>query len=219
MDAVYNTDQRMIEYFINILKSWADVLPLPWFTFFGAMIEEIIAPIPSPLVMTLAGSLAASQDQGLAYILLLALFGTAGKTIGCYVVYMIARTFEGIVTSRFGKFIGITPEQVDKVSDKLGKGWKDNVAIFLLRATPIIPTAPVSIIAGLLRLDLKTYLVSSAAGVLVRNVFYLYLGYTSLGALEKINENLDSVETIGYVIVLAMIAGLVLYIYRKKKEF
>jgi len=209
----------MIEYFINILKSWADVLPLPWFTFFGAMIEEIIAPIPSPLVMTLAGSFAATEKQSFWYILLLALFGTAGKTIGCYVVYLVARTFEDIVTSRFGKFIGITPKQVEKVSAKLGKGWKDNVAIFLLRAAPIIPTAPVSIIAGLLRLDLKTYLVSSAAGVFVRNVFYLYLGFTSVGALEKINDNLDSFESIGYAVVLLLIGGIVFYIYRKKQEF
>lgn len=209
----------MIEYFIDILKSWADVLPLPWFTFFGAMIEEIIAPIPSPLVMTLAGSFAATEKQGILYLLLLALFGTVGKTIGCYVIYLIAKTFEGIVTSRFGKFIGITPEQVEKVSARLGKGWKDNVAIFLLRATPIIPTAPVSIIAGLLRLDLKTYLISSAAGVFVRNVFYLYLGYTSLGALEKINDNLDSVESIGYGVILLLIGGIVLFIYKKKQEF
>lgn len=209
----------MIDYFINILKSWADVLPLPWFTFVGAMIEEIIAPIPSPLVMTLAGSFAASENQGFTYLLMLAFFGTAGKTIGCYVVYMIARTFEGIVTSRFGKFIGVTPEQVDKVSAKLGNGWKDNVAIFLLRAAPIIPTAPVSIIAGLLRLDPKTYLLSSAVGVFVRNIFYLYLGFTGVGALEKINQNLDSFETIGYVIVLGLMAGLAVYIYKKKQDF
>jgi len=209
----------MIDFFISTLESWADVLPLPWFVFLGAMIEEIIAPIPSPIVMTLAGSFAEANNQGFLYLFFLALVGTAGKTIGCYVVYWIARTFENVVTDKFGKFIGITDKQVDKISAKLGNGWKDSVAIFMLRATPIIPTAPVSIVAGLIKLDLKTYLVSSAAGVFVRNIFYLYLGYTSLGAIQKINDNLDSLESIGYGIILLMIGAIVIYIYKKKQEF
>lgn len=209
----------MIDYFITILKSWAEVMPLPWFTFLGAMVEEIIAPIPSPLVMTLAGSFAAAEQQSVFYLALLALVGTVGKTIGMLVVYFVARTFEGIVTHKFGKFIGITEANVEKISAKLGNGWKDNVALFLLRAAPIIPTAPVSIVAGLLRLDLRTYLISSALGVFVRNIFYLYLGFTSVGALEKINSNLDSFETIGYIIILLGIAGIVFYIWKKRREF
>lgn len=209
----------MIDYFIDQLKALAELVPLPIFTFLGALVEEVIAPIPSPVVMTLAGSFAAAEQQSILYLLFLALVGTIGKTIGMFVVYIISRTFENVVTNKFGKFVGITDKQVEKISAKLGKGWKDNVALFLLRAAPIVPTAPVSIVAGLLRLDLKSYLISSAAGVFVRNVFYLYLGFTSVGALEKINDNLDSLETIGYVIILLGIGGIVFYIWKKRREF
>jgi len=209
----------MIDYFIDQLKALAELVPLPIFTFLGALVEEVIAPIPSPVVMTLAGSFAAAEQQSILYLLFLALVGTIGKTIGMFVVYIISRTFENVVTNKFGKFVGITDKQVEKISAKLGKGWKDNVALFLLRAAPIVPTAPVSIVAGLLRLDLKSYLISSAAGVFVRNVFYLYLGFTSVGALEKINDNLDSLETIGYVIILLGIGVIVFYIWKKRREF
>ncbi len=208
----------MLDFAIAWLHHWAEIMPLPWFTFLGAILEEIIVPIPSPLVMTLGGSLAASVNSGVAYLLLLALTGTAGKSIGSYGIYLVADKFENVVAGRWGKYIGISHQQIEAIGKRLGKGWKDNIVIFILRALPIMPTAPVSFVAGLLKMDVKGYVISTALGVFVRNIFYLYLGYTSLGALEKINENLASSESIGSLIVLILIAGLIYYIYRKRRE-
>ena len=212
------TANTMFDFAIDMLKGWGQVLSPAWFTFFGTMLEEIVAPIPSPLVMTLAGSFARSLEKSWPYLFWLAITGTAGKTIGSYVIYLIADKFEDIVFTRFGKFIGVSHRNIEEIGAKLGKGWKDNVAIFILRALPIMPTAPVSFVAGILKIDLKTYLVSSAAGIFVRNMFYLYLGFTSIGALENINENLGSLESIGSAIVLVLIAVLVLYIYKKRRS-
>jgi membrane protein DedA with SNARE-associated domain len=209
----------MIEYFITLLTSWSEALPLPLFTFLGALIEEIIAPIPSPFVMTLSGSFAEAQGQNLLFLMLLALVGTIGKTIGCWVIYLIAAKFEDVVTGRFGKFLGVTDKQVEKISKRLENNKHEALAIFLLRAAPIMPTSPVSLMAGVLKLDLRRYLLSSAAGVFVRNLFYLYLGYSSTNALENINDNLNSLETIGYVLMLVFFAGLIGYIYKKRREF
>lgn len=206
----------MFEFALELLRNWAQVLPPPWFTFWGAILEEIIVPIPSPLVMTLGGSLAASLNKGVAYLILLALTGTAGKIIGSYVIYVIADKVENVVAGRWGKFIGISHQQVEAIGQRLGKGWHDAIAIFVLRALPIVPTAPVSFVAGLLKMDLTSYLVSSAAGIFVRNIFYLYLGFTSLSALEKVNANLASSESIGSILVLMFVAALVYYIYRKR---
>jgi membrane protein DedA with SNARE-associated domain len=169
--------------------------------------------------MTLAGSFAQADKLHPGYIFFLALIGTLGKTIGSYVLYVITGYFEDIITSKFGKFVGINQKMIDNISSKLGKGWKDFVVLVLLRAAPIIPTAPVSIVAGLIKVDLKTYLLSTAVGVFFRNVFYLYLGYTSIGALEKLNDNLSSIESAGYVIVLIGVALLIFYIWKKRKEF
>ncbi len=209
----------MIEYFIQLLERLSEHLPLPIFTFVGAFVEELIAPIPSPFVMTLAGSFVRSQGQHMSYLVLLAITGMIGKTIGCFLIYQISMRFEHVITHRFGKYVGLTQGQIDKISKRLQNSGRQNLTIFILRAAPIIPTAPVSIVAGLLQLEQRGYLIASAAGVFVRNVFYLYLGYTSVNALENINNNLNSVETIGYVIVLAGVAGIILYIYKKRREF
>jgi membrane protein DedA with SNARE-associated domain len=209
---------QILQPAIDALHTLSGTLPLPLFTFAGAMIEEVLAPIPSPLVMTLSGSLAASAGQAVAFLGWLALVGAVGKTLGSYLIYLIADKGENLVLGKWGKFLGVTHKEVEAIGKHLNHGWRDDIVLFLLRAIPIIPTAPVSIVAGLIRLNLRTYLVSTFLGTLVRNILYLYFGYTSLGALESLNEGLDSFESLGYVILAALMAVGIGYMYLQRKK-
>lgn len=209
-----------IDFLIELLKQWAEILPLPVFVFIGALLEEILAPIPSPLVMTLAGSVAEASGLALVLLPILALIGAVGKTIGAYGIYWLANKFEHILTGRFGKFIGVSHKQVLNLNKRLEKGGRNRewLVIFTLRALPIMPTAPVSFAAGILQLKQRVYLISTFAGLIMRNLFYLYLGYTSVGTLEKLNDNLDSFESIGYIIILIIVAAIIFYIYKNRKH-
>jgi len=208
----------IIQPFIDALHQLSQIFSLPWFTFFGAMIEEVIAPIPSPLVMTLAGSLAASEKAPWTYLGLLALIGAIGKTIGSLLIYVIADKGEDLIMGKFGKYLGVTHKEVEIIGRHLNKGWKDDLVIFLLRAVPIMPTAPVSIVCGLIKVKIRTYITSTFLGTLVRNIFYLYLGFTSIGALESLNEGIDSLEKIGYLILLILVVAALGYIYIHRKK-
>jgi len=205
---------KLTEYLTLI----SNQVPLPIFTFLGALIEEIIAPIPSPLVMTLAGSIASAASQNWIYIILLAITGALGKTLGSYVIYFIGNKFETIVVSKLGFFIGITEKDVEKISAKLNSGNRDDIVLFLLRAIPVIPTAPVSIVCGILKIDLKTYLIATFLGTVVRNLIYLYLGFTSINALESLNSSIGSFEKLGYAIVILITISIFIYIYNQKNK-
>jgi membrane protein DedA with SNARE-associated domain len=204
---------ELIAYCIDLLHQLATRVPLPLFTAIAAFIEEVIAPIPSPIVMTLAGSLAESAGQPVSYLFLLALVGGISKTFGSWIVYLLADKGEDIILGRFGRFLGISHAEVEAFGSHMSKGRRDGVVIFLLRAIPIIPTAPVSLVAGLVKLELRGYLIYTFWGTLVRNMLYLYFGYTSLGALTAVNEGLDNWETIGYVILALMMAAGIAYFY------
>ena len=209
---------NLISQISSLLTNLANIMPLPLFTFVGALVEEIIAPIPSPLVMTLAGSLAFANNQYWFYIIFLAITGSIGKTIGAYAIYEIANKAEHLVIHKFGKFIGITEREVEKISKKLNSGQRDDLVLFLLRAIPIIPTAPVSVVCGLIKTNLKTYLYATFLGTLVRNIFYLYLGFTSVSALESLNSDISSFEKLGYGLLLVLILGILFYIYKLKNQ-
>lgn len=203
---------------IDYLHTLSGSVPLPVFTTVGAALEEIIAPIPSPLVMTLAGSLAAAASKHWLYLVYLAVIGAVAKTLASYVVYYVSDKAEDIVLSKFGRFVGVSHKEVEKFGSQLSGGWTDNLVMLALRAVPIIPTAPVSIIAGLLKIDLVTFLWTTLLGYMVRNYFYLYLGATSIGALESLNEGLDSVENIGYLIIFLLLGALTLFFYKKRQD-
>jgi len=203
---------------IDLLHRMSTSVPLPIFITVGAALEEIIAPIPSPLVMTLAGSLSASAAQPLSYLFYLAIIGSLAKTAASYVVYVISDKAEDVVLTKFGRFLGVSHKEVEKFGAQLSGGWTDNLVMLALRAIPIIPTAPVSIIAGLLKLDVATFLWTTAIGYAVRNYFYLYLGATSIGALESLNAGLDSFEKVGYLILFVILTVLTLFFYKKRQD-
>lgn len=203
---------------ITWLESLAQQIPVTWFVAIGALVEEVIAPIPSPLVMTLGGSIAAGQHSPLSFLIVLAVVGALSKTFGSLVIYIIADKSEDVLIDKFGKFLGVSHSDTEGLGRFLRKGGRDYIAIFLMRALPVMPTAPVSVIAGLIKTELKTYLASTFAGLIVRNLIYLYFGYTSLGALESLSEGFDSLEKIGYLFI-SIIAGIaVLWMYRKRQQ-
>jgi membrane protein DedA with SNARE-associated domain len=208
---------QIITEFTQFLASFAHTVPLPIFVLLASFIEEVIAPIPSPFVMTAAGSLIASQGRTLLYLGAMAVLGACSKTFGSWIIYVIADKFEDVIITKFGKFLGVSHEDTEGIGNMLNKGMRDDIAIFLLRAVPIIPTAPVSVLGGILKFNLKTYLTASFLGLVVRNLFYLSLGYVGIGALESINEDLGSFETIGYGIIFILLACLTVWFYKKRR--
>lgn len=206
-------------HLIELIQSLAKAVPLPLFTILGSFIEEVIAPIPSPLIMTLSGSLASSQKQPLTIIFYLALIGALSKTVGAWLVYFIADKLEDIIIDRFGKILGVSHEDTEGFGQYLNKGRRDYFVLFFLRALPIIPTAPVSVVSGLIKINLKTYLIASFLGTIVRNLFYLYLGFTSLEKLAFINNHLNSAESVGQaILVLAIFGTMIFCLYRKRRD-
>lgn len=206
-------------HLINFIQNLAQAVPLPLFTILGSFIEEVIAPIPSPLIMTLSGSIAASQKQALTIILYLALIGALAKTVGAWIVYFIADKLEDVIIDRFGKILGVSHDDTEGFGQYLNKGRRDYVVIFLLRALPVIPTAPVSVVSGLIKINLKTYIIASFLGTIVRNLFYLYLGFTSMEKLNSINSNLNNVESLGQTLVIFAVFGIIVFwVYRKRRD-
>lgn len=199
---------------LDLLQEYSKQVPLEVFTCIGAFLEEILAPIPSPFIMTLAGSIAQSQNRPIFYLILLAILGSLGKTFGSYLLYVISDKAEDIIIQRFGKFFGIKQKNLESIS-KLVEGKHTWIVIFLLRAIPVIPTSPVSIVSGIIKLSLKPYLLSTFAGNVIRNGIYLYFGYEGTQVTQGLIGNLSSTESVVKLIIVGAVGIVVAYfIYR-----
>jgi membrane protein DedA with SNARE-associated domain len=200
------------EYLLSLIHD----LPLELFVFVASIVEEIIAPIPSPTVMVLSGSFAAMQGREVSGLLMLAVIGALGKTLGALVVYGVAHKAEHFLMRTFGSFFNVSHDDVAKLGSKLGKGTKDYFFLTFLRALPIMPSVVVSAGSGILKVALPVFVVSTFLGTIVRDGFYLYAGYAGAVIFALLIERFDHIETIIQVLVVLGVIGFV--VYRKTRK-
>ena len=199
------------------LVDLSDVVSVELFTVFGAFIEEIIAPIPSPIIMMTSGVMVQSQGSPVVYLLWIAFIGAIAKTLASWILYFVADKLEDVFLGKFGKFFGVDHELVESIGSRLNKGLWDYVTIFLLRAIPVVPSAPVSVLAGFFKVDLKAYLVGTFLGTIVRNLIYLYIGFSGVDFFAKYNQGLVSIESYVEITLVALALGVIVWVKMKKK--
>lgn len=193
-------------------------VPVLLFAFIGGLIEEVVAPIPSPLVMVLAGSIISSQGTGLVYIVATALTSAIAKTLGCWLWYFLGDKGEDYVIPKFGKYIGVSSDDLESVGKAFKNTDKDFLVILLARSLPVAPTTPVSLIAGLLKMDLKRYLAASFIGNLIRNSLFLYMGYLGKESYQGVVTGLDSIESAVQIALVAILIAFVGFLYFKRAK-
>lgn len=204
----------------DTLFSLIHTLPLEWFVFVASIVEEIIAPIPSPTVMVLAGSFANVQNYGAEMLLILVCIGAIGKTLGALVVYEISYRAQNFVMHHCGRFFDITPEAIEKFGAKVGTGLKGYLTLTLFRALPIIPSALVSAGSGVLKIPRSIFIVSAFFGTIIRDGFYLYVGYVGTDSLRFFVSQSTYVEAIIQYVCIGGFVAFCVYLYygRRKRQ-
>lgn len=208
----------MFENFILHLKLLSEQIPVSLYALVGGFIEETIAPIPSPLIMTTAGSLLRLQGQGVAALFLISFLAAIGKTLGSWLIYIIADKSEDLIMLRFGKFLGVTQQDIESIGKRFDNTWKDDVLLVLLRAIPFIPGAPVAVVCGIVKLNLKRYLRSTLAGTFLRSLIFGFIGYNGLATYQAIINRFNTLETAGTILFIFLVLALMVWVYYLHKS-
>jgi membrane protein DedA with SNARE-associated domain len=202
---------RLIEHFV---MTFATTLPLPLFVFVGSFLEEVISPIPAALIMGTAGSLALVDGRTLGYLVLLALVGNIGKTLGAWLYYFLGDKLEDILIKPITKYFGVNHQDIQNIGKRFtGHHWKDGGLLFFLRLLPPFPTTPVSLAAGIIKMDIRVFLFATYAGNFIKDLTYLYVGYAGLAKLHSIWHKIDRVKLSFDVAVALLIIAFLLYLY------
>jgi membrane protein DedA with SNARE-associated domain len=198
------------------LESLATAINLEVFVVLGSFLEEIIAPIPSPFVMTTAAALAQNHHYNLAHLAVLVVIAAAAKTASSYVVYVAADKAEDVVVGKFGKYIGVSHSLIEKIGSFLTGTWWDDLLLLVSRALPLVPTVVVTVGAGVIKYPVRSFLVMTFLGSILRNIFYLWVGYVGLTQLENMWHQTKGNPIFIALLVVAVLA--VVYMAWKVKE-
>jgi len=208
----------MFTEIIHWLEAFAQSVPLSLFVFVGGIIEEVIAPIPSPLVASLAGSIAATQGLGLAGLAIICVVATVGKTLGATIFYGLGIVFKDLAVPRFGKYVGVTEKDLTSFGRHFNGSKRDILMLIVIRAIPVMPSTPISLLCGTLNINAKTFFSASLLGFYVREMIFMLIGYTGLSALDSLMNGLDMAETILKIVVVVAFLAVLGWLFWKRKK-
>jgi membrane protein DedA with SNARE-associated domain len=173
---------------------------------FLMFLETIFPPIPSEVIMPVAG---VAAGQGRMSFLLVVASGTSGAMLGNIIWYLAARAL-GIarlepLVHRWGRWLTVTWPEL-----KRAEGWfrKNGTAFVLLgRLLPTIRSL-VSIPAGLLKMRFRTFFIASTIGTAAWTAILTGAGY-------KLGENYHQIDkVIGPLSNVILVLLIAIYIYR-----
>ena len=170
------------------------------------LLENVFPPIPSEVIMPLAGYTAARGDLSLPLVIAA---GTVGTWAGATFWYFIGRLLDedklrGFV-GRHGRWLGMSRAEFNRVDR-----WFDNHgrwAVLFGRVVPTIRTL-ISVPAGSFRMPFLTFAIYTFIGSLVWNAALALVG-------QAMGENYEAVKGWLGPVSTTIIAALVLfYLYR-----
>ena len=187
-----------------------------WSVFIGVIIESVIVPIPSPLIIMGAGFVLISPQfsffEALGPILLqIVLPGAVASTLGAYIGYGIGYFGGKTVVDRWKGFLGFNWGDVEALERRF-QGGRVNTTIFLLRALPIFPLSVISAAAGLLRLPLQQFSLWTFCGAIPRCLLLGYLGWGLGETYQGFAKGLDRAEGIVSGILILTIVGAIVWL-------
>ncbi len=169
-------------------------------------VETIFPPIPSEVIMPLAGIGAAQQELSLAGVIL---SGTAGAMAGNIAWFLLAwklglDRFERFLI-RYGRILTLDEAELARVRrlfDRHGGG-----IVGVGRVLPTLRTL-ISVPAGLVRMNLRTFLLYSTLGTFLWTMGLAIAGYLLGSNVRQIDTILGALSTLVILLLFAV------YLYR-----
>lgn len=112
-----------------------------------------------------------------------------GTTVGSYLVYGIAYFGGKPAIEKFKKWLRFSWQDVERMEARFKDKWYDELTFLAFRSLPLTPTIPLSILAGVLRMNFLTYTLLTLLGVTIRMSIMLFI--FSIGEGSALIEVLD----------------------------
>jgi len=170
-------------------------------------LESMVAPVPSELVMPFAGFLIFTGQFGWVPVLVASTLGSIAGSLLSYGMGMLGKP----VVLRYGRYLLLNVHHLEWTEQFfLRHGGK---TIFISRFIPVVRHL-ISIPAGLARMPLFPFILYTAVGATMWNMFLTYLGF-------RLKQNWQLIQKYTHILdyfVVAALIGATLYLVWKIKR-
>ena len=165
-------------------------------------LENLFPPIPSEIVLPLAGFVA---GQGRAHLVGMVVAATIGSLVGAWTLYGIAAAIGPerlrAIVERWGRVLRLSPDDLDKAENWFDE--RSGTAVLIGRCVPLIRSL-VSIPAGFRRMPILRFSLFTLLGSLTWNSALVGAGYALGDRWEQVGEYVGYLQYV--VIAVALVA-------------
>lgn len=212
----------MIESLVMTIVGWVQAMGFMG-VFYGSILEELFYVIPSSLVQLsaaaiLLGGTSFSWELVGKSILFIGVPASVGVVIGSLPYYALGYFGGKPAIQKWGKWLGVSWDSIEQFDKKLTRTHWDEIIFIGLRALPVLPSVVLSVGPGVLRLPLRTYLVGSFIGTLIRASVMGFIGALLGSQAETFSGIFEKAQTMGLVILGITCAIGIYFLWRARKK-
>lgn len=179
----------------------------------AVFLENVFPPIPSEVVLPLAGFTA---SQGNMNLIAAFLWATAGSVVGAYLLYWLGAVIGANRLRRIADWMWLVEvEDVDKSLhwfDKYGK-----LSILFGRLIPGVRSL-ISIPAGIDRMNVLSFGLFTLLGSAVWNALLIYLGFILGENWSQVADVIGQFSTVIKIVIAALIIWVIIKLIRRQKK-
>jgi membrane protein DedA with SNARE-associated domain len=200
---------HLLEVWVGWVQHWG---------YFGIVIlmamESSIFPVPSEVVIPPAAFLAAQGHLNFTGVIIA---GTVGSYFGSVITYWVSRSLGRALILRYGRFVLITPEKLERAEVWLER--YEGGGVFFARLLPVVRHL-ISIPAGLVKMGFAMFSLVTIAGSAIWCYVLAYLGDEAFRIEPKLLENPEAMmrfikgQSHWLILVIVLFASLYLLTLR-----
>ncbi len=179
----------------------------------GVFLENIFPPIPSEVILPLAGF---TSSQGSMNVIAAFIWATVGSMVGAYVLYYLGAAIGADRLRKIADRMWLV-----KVSDVDGAlAWFDKygkISILLGRVIPGIRSL-ISIPAGIDRMNPLTFGFYTLIGSSVWNALLIYCGWVLGENWHMVEGVIDQYSKVVYALVALVLVGVLVWLVRRAQK-
>jgi len=169
-------------------------------------LESACIPIPSEIIMPFAGHLVTTGRFSLFWVIIL---GAIGNLIGSIVAYAIGFYGGRRVVEKYGKYILVGSEELDRADRFFHK--YGNLSVFFSRLLPIIRTF-ISLPAGIAKMRFWRFFSYTFIGSLLWSTLLAYIGFFLGSRWQEIEVYFRKID---WLVGILLIIGIIYFVYNK----
>ena len=187
--------------------------------FFLMLLEGMLLPVPSEVVMTFSGYLAfyGLLDPFGSYfsIILLLLAGSIGDLIGAWIAYWIGKYGGDPFILRYGKYFFLKSDTIDRT--KMWFNRYGDISVFTTRFLPVLRTF-ISIPAGIATMDFKKFSLYTLTGDIMYNIVLIYLGILFGSNWKVLLKYFTELSYVGAAVFMVVIVYFIFRILKNRNK-